>query len=677
MFDDKIVKLKKEQFVEAESIAYLIEDADKRKIAFVNTCALFAFKNYAEKNKYIYDPITNINLFRVPAVYEKFEISDVYIGDARVDGRVSFDEKVFPIPKTHIQNSIAADYYVVYKATKNPLKCEGVGYIKKEDLVFDSHDDTYYYISVNILNPIEDLKKEIKDFKKENKIFYETEHKIATENFGAFLDKELDDIKSLDLIEHLLNCENCRSKFVEYSFLEDVLTAVKHYPDLKEQLENDMNPPAEIPITAEPTEAEISLKDSYQNEEIDFSSNEIIDINASNEEIYTDDNVSIDESDNLIIQEDNSYVDLSSSSIIADDTSNENLLIEEKENIDIEDIKINNIIEEYVPDDKTGNTEILPAEQENNIENSEIGVELDIMPQHDESPAIEIENIELNTEPNTVIEDNKNIKNQEEISAPEITYDTNWNELFSGNSKPKKEKEDYEQSQPEVYFADEQDINSTVNSDIESVYNEENIMTDMSEDEISKEIKTHVDKTKSPMGVSIAVVIAIILAIGAAGFFVFHKSSGMLSQNKDSSSENFTPPIDTSNSENMNQAMTNAFSDNQNTLEISNISWQKPEKLVLTNDLKEYLSALGASVWDDLDNDIQSVQGYIASNPAKILVKINTKGEIDSVKVKESSGSAEIDDVIVQAIKKNGAKLTPAAYSILNKNIDLILLVNF
>ena len=254
MFDDKIVKLKKEQFIEAESVAYLIEDEDKRKIAFATTCALFAFRNYVEKNKYIYDPVTNINLFRVPAIYEKFEISDVYIGDVRIDVRVSFDGKVFPIPKTHIQNSIAADYYVVFKGTKNPLKCEGLGYIKKEDLVFDSHDSQYYYISVNILNPIEDLKKEIKNYKKEVRNFYETEHKIATENFGAFLDRELDNSKSLDLIEHLLNCENCRGNFVEYSFLEDVLTAVKHYPDLEEQLENEMAAPQGLPIIEETTE---------------------------------------------------------------------------------------------------------------------------------------------------------------------------------------------------------------------------------------------------------------------------------------------------------------------------------------------------------------------------------------------------------------------------------------
>ena len=238
MFDDDVIKLKKEQFIEAESVAYLIKDELKRKLAFANTCCLFAFKNYIEKNKYKYEPVTNTNLFRVPIIAEKYGISDLYLGDIRVDVRVSLDEKTFPVPKSHIKNSLAADYYVVYKGTKNPLKCESVGYVQKENLVFESQDENYYYISVNILNPIEDFKEEINTYNKERKTFYETEHRIAKENIGAFLDDELDDVKALDMLEHLLVCTECRSLFVEYSFLEDVLTAVNYYPDLKDNLKN-------------------------------------------------------------------------------------------------------------------------------------------------------------------------------------------------------------------------------------------------------------------------------------------------------------------------------------------------------------------------------------------------------------------------------------------------------
>ena len=179
MFEDEIIKIKKEQFIEAESVAYLIKDELKRKLAFANTCCLFAFKNYVEKNKYKYEPITNINLFRVPLIAEKYGISDLYLGNIRVDVRVSLDGKVFPIPKEHIQNSLAADYYVIYKGTKNPLKCEGIGYISKDDLVFESKDNDYYYVSVAILNPLNEFKATINNLKTEDKTFYETEHRLA------------------------------------------------------------------------------------------------------------------------------------------------------------------------------------------------------------------------------------------------------------------------------------------------------------------------------------------------------------------------------------------------------------------------------------------------------------------------------------------------------------------
>ena len=34
MFEEDVIKLKKDQFVEAESVAYLIKDELKRKLAF-------------------------------------------------------------------------------------------------------------------------------------------------------------------------------------------------------------------------------------------------------------------------------------------------------------------------------------------------------------------------------------------------------------------------------------------------------------------------------------------------------------------------------------------------------------------------------------------------------------------------------------------------------------------
>lgn len=689
MFEEKIVKLKKDQFVEAESIAYLIEDDEKRKIAFANTCALFAFKNYAEKNKYKHDPITNINLFRVPAVYERYEISDIYIGSERLDVRVSFDRNVFPIPKTHIKNSLAASFYVVFAGTKNPLKCECLGYIRKEDLVFDSQDDNYYYISTNILNPIENLKDEVNGFFEEEKNFYETEHKIAKENFGAFLDKELDDVKSLDLIEHLLNCENCRGMFVEYSFLEDVLSAVKHYPDLKEQIESTFQKP-EISEINDDSVAEVI---SDTNLDLPGDDIKIEDINP-----VIGDEISFD------INNDAEVIDFSTSQIIANTEEFNNEIVNtisdsEESQINISD---NLSLEEVSIDvnNNNNNDVLILDENQNNISNVPVEpLVYDEQKVEEEKTVIEVENLDLtqaeNPENNGVeISDDSyvDINNQDEevlISENnneniyEVNYSSNWNELFSENSGLKQENPEIEQKgqteslEQVPYYMD--DINNVDmnDSDIESVYNPENVMADKTEEEILNKIETNVEEIKKPMGVTIAISLAVVVAIAAAGFFIIQKPLAKLSNRPDVQSENYSETVENSESENMDQAIANAFSDGESAFSISSVSWQKPESLELTTEIKEYLSALGTSIWDDLDIEIQTVQEFIPTGPAKILLKINTKGEVDSVKVKESCGVPEIDNVIVKVVKNDTAKFKPSAYSILNQNINLILLVNF
>ena len=404
MFEDDVIKLKKEQFVEAESVAYLIKDELKRKLAFANTCCLFAFKNYIEKNKYKYAPITNINLFRVPAVAERFGISDLYLGDIRIDVRVSLDGKVFPVPKTQIKESLAADYYVVYKGTKNPLKCAGVGYISKEKLVFGSQDDDYYYISVDILEPIEKFKDEISDFKKEERTFFETEHRLSKENIVSFLDGDLDNVKSLDLIKHLLVCKDCRKLFVEYSFLEDVLTAVNHYPDLKENLNND------ITKKENPSNEEIKIEEENQ-ETLLPTENETLNV-KENETI-----LSINPTENIspIDEEIEPIYPYELEENIVNTTQQENM---ELDNIDIQDneIELSNDMPEIqneeidIQDNQVELSNDMPE-----IQNEEIDIQDNQVELSNDVPEIQNEEIDIQdnqVETQTLPEENPKGKNE-------------------------------------------------------------------------------------------------------------------------------------------------------------------------------------------------------------------------------------------------------------------------
>lgn len=716
MFDDKTIKLKKNQFIEAESIAYLINDIQKRKIAFLNTCALFALKNYFEKNKYPYEPITKTNLFRVPIVFENYEISDLYIGNARIDVRVSINEKDFPIPKTHIKNSIAADFYIVFKPTKNPLKCEILGYVKKDELVFDSQDKDYYYISNSILNPIQNLKNEINTFSKEIKQFYETEHKIAIENFGEFLDSELEYSKAQDLIEHLLECEECRGLFVEYSFLEDVLTAIKHYPDIKLELRNYIESEEYLQKHKE-EENEIIIEEPAEEvveepaeEVIEEPAEEIIEepneevIEEPNEEvepqsdINEENNLSIEDEEDINIEEENeiNIEEVSNEENIEEielqqDLNEEGIIIETEENVIIENEERDSNLYEIVEDNES-NENLLTIEdtsieednepivnEEENIEEIFIEDDLKIVSQ-DEEKITEIDS-ELTqsiiaTDEQAIIknedieeEDDDEILNNlkssnNDIPQTEISFDTNWNELFS-NSGKNDEDSKIEETQPTP-------INS---NNLSSIYNDETIQNFNSNEKLIKNIERNIEKTKSPVGVTIAIIIAtIIITFATIGFLILNNTTKV---NGNKGAENNEAPFVAENSQDINETITTAFSEAPETLRITNVSWLKNKNIEITPEFKEYLSILGTAIWDELEYSIKEIQGYNVTNELKIIISINEKGKISDVINAQTSGSKEVDNFVLKNVKSILNNVQPSDYNVSGKNIDIILVVNF
>ncbi len=804
MFNEKTAKLEKAQFTEAESIAYLIKDKRKRKYAFLNICALFALKNYIEKNNYMHKPITKTNLFRVPAIYEKFEFSDLYIGSVRLDVRVSLNGETFEIPKTQIKNSLAADFYVVLQPTRTPLKCEILGYIKKDDLIFDSQDEHYYHISTSILNPIQALKEESQNLKKPIRNFFEIEHKRVVEEFGIFLDGNLDDVRSQDMIEHLVICEECRGNLVEYSFLEDALISANKYADLRATIELELEKPInkrfgkteelyEDDITEEYDIVEEFETMDVNSSEPEFISNqndevpEILEFETKEEEqtsvpefIVESENVNEDnnseeelietetpsegldidvplneqpseitdeedfvikeedinepdkysiventENEIPIIEEENINVDIKEENSV-ENTENEIPIIEEENiNVDIKEEDSVENTENEIPiteeeninidikeDDFVENTEnenpiieeeniSIEIKEEDSIENTEEHVSQNADTEASDTETLSIENPDteiLNTENDStetyvideinpdifnVVEQPKAFEPYEFIPAQSVSYENNepapesspnensfWNTDVQ-NSGDENSLPPVEENVPNFNTGDE------FSNQIETMYKEENTQSDKEADVISQEITSNVANNKSPKGALIAifgVFVLIVVAVGAA-LFIFKPAGlpGITNNNNEEISENASAET----SPDMNQSLANAFSNNGQTLKVTNVSWEKDKSLDLTTELKEYLSALGGTIWDDLDMDIKSVQGYIASSAAKITIKINKNGEVDDIQLSQSCGAEEVDNVIIQTVKNATQSLPPSSYSIKGKNIKFYLLVNF
>ena len=178
------------------------------------------------------------------------------------------------------------------------------------------------------------------------------------------------------------------------------------------------------------------------------------------------------------------------------------------------------------------------------------------------------------------------------------------------------------------------------------------------------------------MNITVLVVSIVILAAVCTGGF-FMATQLMNNDNAPKGPSANKPGLNGPVANDMNKSMTNAFSDTNETLNITKLSWNKNKQATLTPELKEYMLTMGKMISDEIDNNIMSVQGYIATQPAKISILINKEGEIKTVKVSDSCGAEEVDEMLLQCTKTVVEKNQPSMYGIKGENINLTLVVNF
>ena len=124
--------------------------------------------------------------------------------------------------------------------------------------------------------------------------------------------------------------------------------------------------------------------------------------------------------------------------------------------------------------------------------------------------------------------------------------------------------------------------------------------------------------------------------------------------NENITQEQMNPKAGTENAttEDMNKAVTNAFSDTPSSIIIHKLSWGVNATLAGDTSIKSYLQTAGKIIKADLQKNINKVKGDVALNPTKVQIKINDSGTTDVI-ITKSSGSEEVDNVVLQSVKQS------------------------
>jgi len=111
-------------------------------------------------------------------------------------------------------------------------------------------------------------------------------------------------------------------------------------------------------------------------------------------------------------------------------------------------------------------------------------------------------------------------------------------------------------------------------------------------------------------------------------------------------------------------------------LSVKNITWQVPDYLSYSDAMKAYLKTAGKSIKLSLSSDLLLATEYAYSNQVKINMKISNSGNVQQATIVSSSGSTEIDKIVLQSVKSTLNVVKPPVSVIKTPEFSLTITIN-
>ncbi len=222
----EIIEINEEQAHQAKLLASNLSTPQLRKRGLIDMLGISCAVNYLYEKKV--KTSTKKSLYKIPALFEEFKISDIYWGNYRIDIITLFKEKTIKIPKIHMDMDILPDFYFVVQIGAKIKEAKIIGFINAKSIPSCSHDSKFYYPTLDMIFDIQRFKNC-------------TKHSIPTKTllgkhidcmglFLKFIDKDLSSVYKRQLIQHLMNCDSCRAKFIDTMEFEKLANNIRHYP---------------------------------------------------------------------------------------------------------------------------------------------------------------------------------------------------------------------------------------------------------------------------------------------------------------------------------------------------------------------------------------------------------------------------------------------------------------
>ena len=112
-------------------------------------------------------------------------------------------------------------------------------------------------------------------------------------------------------------------------------------------------------------------------------------------------------------------------------------------------------------------------------------------------------------------------------------------------------------------------------------------------------------------------------------------------------------------------------------LTVNRLVWDVPDVLSQSSKIQNYLITAGKSIKLSLSADLLLATEYAYTNQVKLSLKLNNTGAIQDIKILSSSGSTQIDSIVLQSVKDTLNVVKPPADEIRTPDFNLNLIIYF
>lgn len=234
MLDVDTIEITDEQAYDARLLASRLSNSQTRKRGMLDMLGISCALNYFKAKKVKID--NQKSVYKIPLLFEEFKIADLYYDNYRIDVITLYKEKTIKIPRVHVEMDIIPHFYFVVQIGAKIKEAKMIGFIEGRKITSCNHDSKYYYPTLNMLFDFDKFAALTKHSVPSTTII--GKHIDCMGLFLKFIDNDLSSVYKRQLIQHLMNCDSCRARFIDTMEFDNLAGNIHYYPDILKRFQS-------------------------------------------------------------------------------------------------------------------------------------------------------------------------------------------------------------------------------------------------------------------------------------------------------------------------------------------------------------------------------------------------------------------------------------------------------